>query len=159
MSLPAKDAIVVLGCRVDKRGRAAGALLRRCQRAALAFHDGLGPLVIACGGRRWHGQAEAAVMRQALLELGVPSDRVLCELHSGTTWGNAVHGAKLLRSLGARKIAVVTCDFHQRRALSLFGRAGFDAVGLSCSSPATGLLRLRIRLWEALLRSIQPRVS
>jgi uncharacterized SAM-binding protein YcdF (DUF218 family) len=159
MSANAKDAIVVLGCRVGKDGRASGALLRRCQRAATAFQDGLGPLVVACGGRRWHGRAEAEVMRATLLEFGVPADRVVCELYSYTTRGNARHGGTLLRQLGASKIALVTCDFHLRRALWLFRSAGFDAVGLSCQSPRGGQFLLRMAVREALLLGVQPGVS
>jgi SanA protein len=159
MSARPKDAIVVLGCRVSKDGRAQGALLRRCQRAAVAFHDGLGPLVVACGGKRWHGHAEASVMRKTLCDLGVPGDRVVCELHSTTTWGNAQYGAAILRTLGARRIAVVTCDFHQGRALALFARAGFDTIGLACSTPQTRGRRLGTLIREAVLRGTLPGVS
>lgn len=154
----AKDAIVVLGCRVGADGQAGGALLRRCRRAAAAFHDGLSPILLACGGRRWHGHAEADVMRRALSELGVPDAQVLCEARSLTTWGNAVHGGTVLRQLGARRIALVTCDFHQTRALRLFTEAGFDAVGLSCPSPVTASHWRRLQLGELFLRRIQPRV-
>lgn len=95
-------------------------------------------------------------MARALASLGVPPERVVCELESQTTWGNAVHGAKVLRSLGASKLLIVTCDFHQTRALSAFERLGFEAVGLACPTSARGGTLLRTRLKEALYSLLQP---
>jgi uncharacterized SAM-binding protein YcdF (DUF218 family) len=158
MTGPVKDAIVVLGCRVGRDGLPSGALQRRCERAAQAFHDGLAGLVLVCGGKAWHGHQEAKAMAEVLARLGVPPERVVCELESQTTWGNAVHGAKVLRRLGARRLVVVTCDFHQTRALSAFERLGFEAVGLSCPTPAGGGT-VRTRLKEAFFSFIQPGVA
>jgi uncharacterized SAM-binding protein YcdF (DUF218 family) len=79
-------------------------------------------------------------------------------MHSTTTWGNAVHGATVLAQLGARRIALVTCDFHQRRALTLFAQRGFDAIGLSCASRASPLRWLQLSVKEAVLRGVRPEV-
>lgn len=159
VGVSARNAIVVLGCRVSGDGRARGALLRRCRRAAQAFHDGLSDTVVVCGGKLWNGHAEARIMRETLVELGVPSNRIHCELQSLSTWGNAQHGGQLLRQLGVGKLLIVTCDFHLARALRSFAEGGFHVAGLSCDSG------LSARAWaarwfrESFLLWVQPEVS
>jgi uncharacterized SAM-binding protein YcdF (DUF218 family) len=66
---------------------------------------------------------------------------VVLEDRSLNTAENARFSAALLTELGAQRIFVVTCDFHMRRALSEFGRLGFDVLGLSAPSPRMGLFR------------------
>lgn len=139
---------MVLGCRVGRDGAPSGALRRRCERAAWAFREGLSERVVACGGKVWHGHREADVMARLLQDLGVPEANIARERESRTTWGNARHGAKVLRELEVRKIVLVTCDFHQARALWAFERLGFEVVGLPCSTPPGGLGWLR-RLRES----------
>jgi uncharacterized SAM-binding protein YcdF (DUF218 family) len=155
----ARNAIVVLGCRVSEDGTARGALLRRCRRAALAFHDGLSNTVVVCGGKRWNGHSEAEAMRATLVALGVPTERIHCELQSQSTWGNAQRGGELLLRLGVRKVLVVTCDFHQARALRLFAEAGFEVAGLSCDSGFSARVWAARRVREWFLVWAQPEVS
>jgi uncharacterized SAM-binding protein YcdF (DUF218 family) len=150
---------VVLGCRVGPGGVPSGPLKRRCERAARAFRDGLSTRVLVCGGKAWYGHREGEVMLRELTMLGVPAAAVVCELQSRTTWGNALHGARHLRELGARRIALVTCDFHQRRALAAFRRFGLDAVGLPCLTPGGLRQRFGLDLREALFTALQPGAS
>lgn len=153
---PAKDAIVVLGCRVLPDGTPSAALRRRCERAAGAFHDGLARWVLACGGKRWNGRAEAHVMAQKLRELGVPEAHLELELESLTTAGNARQGGAILQRLGARRILLVTCDFHALRARGAFTALGFDAVVLPCQTPSQAE-HLRRRACEPLFALLQRR--
>jgi uncharacterized SAM-binding protein YcdF (DUF218 family) len=143
------DALVLLGCPV--RGTPlSGAARRRVERAASAFHEGLAPVLVVSGGRRWSGVLEADALARALAERGVPSAALLLERESRTTHENAVQTARLLRPSGRRSVGIVTCDWHLRRALYCFRRAGFEAEGLGAVSPPLPPLR-------ALLRALRER--
>ncbi|HEX6766374.1 MAG TPA: YdcF family protein, partial [Polyangiaceae bacterium] len=127
------DALVVLGCRVTE-APLSGAALRRVERAARAFREGVAPSIVVSGGRRWHGVVEADALAAALVERGVPRAALVLERESATTHENALFTARAV-SDERRRVGVVTCDWHLRRALYCFQRAGFDAVGLGAPSP------------------------
>jgi uncharacterized SAM-binding protein YcdF (DUF218 family) len=154
-----KDAIVVLGCRVARSGKAEGALRRRCERSAQAYHDGIAGQLLVCGGKLWSGRAEATVMRETLETLHVPAAAIHCELRSLTTAGNARFATPILRGLGARRVALVSCDFHLQRALGLFTAAGFECVGLACPSPVRGSRRVLRALAERTFRCWPRRIA
>lgn len=128
------DALVILGCRVSE-APLSGAALRRVERAVSAYRDGLASLVAVSGGQRWNGVVEADALAGALVERGVPREAILLERESATTHENATLTARLLFALNQRVVGVVTCDWHLRRALYCFRRAGFDAIGLGAPSP------------------------
>lgn len=132
------DAIVVLGCRVAKGALSAPAQ-RRAERGARAFHDGLSTRVVVSGGRRWNRAQEAEEFAAVLARLGVPAAAVLREDRSRTTAENARFTAELLAPLDARRVGIVTCDWHMRRALWLFERAGLVPTPVPATSPAVAL--------------------
>lgn len=146
------DAIVLLGCRIEPGGRPGPAARRRAARAAAAFHDGVAAWILASGGRRWHGVPEALALRDELARLGVPAGAVALELCSLSTFENARYSAPLLHERGARRVAVVTCDWHLPRALRSFDHAGVDAIGIAAHSA-------RVPPHRALARAARERVS
>jgi len=131
------DAIVVLGCRVLPSGRPTTAAARRAARAAEAYLEGVASHVIASGGRRWGQLIEADMLRAELLRGGVPEAAITRELWSLTTHENAIFSAEMLRRRGARRVAVVTCDWHVNRAIANFHAVGVEAWPL----PSAGIRR------------------
>jgi uncharacterized SAM-binding protein YcdF (DUF218 family) len=145
------DAIVVLGCRVPPSGRARGAAARRAEAAAQAYLDGVAPVVITSGGRRWGAHVESSVLRRELVRLGVPDAAVVEELCSFSTYENAVFAAGLLRRLCARDAVIVTCAWHMDRALRNFRAAGINARPLPVRAPeAAWTTRVGRRVHEIL---------
>jgi uncharacterized SAM-binding protein YcdF (DUF218 family) len=141
-----KDAIVVLGCRLGPDGRVFGAALRRAQRAAQAYREGLAPMILVSGGTRWGGRSEADGFAQFLFDQGIPKRDVLLEARSQTTRENAQQATALLAPRGACRVVVVTCDFHMPRALAQFTANGLDCVGLAATTPPGTGLRKLVRL-------------
>lgn len=147
---PAVDAVVVLGCRIDEAGSPSAAAARRIARGAAAYHAVGDPLVVASGGRRWGRTVEAIAIADALAALGVPRSRIALELFSLSTVENARFSAEMLRAAGARRVAVVTCDWHTPRALRSFAAFGVEATPWPAPSPGTDAwTRARRRAHEA----------
>jgi uncharacterized SAM-binding protein YcdF (DUF218 family) len=132
---PVFDALVLLGCRIGPGRALTGTAERRVEAAARAFADGLASTVIVSGGRRWDGLAEAEVMAEALIARGVPHARVVLELLSLSTCENAHYSVEIARTLGAKRLGVVTCDWHMRRALAGFRAAGCEAQAMAARTP------------------------
>jgi uncharacterized SAM-binding protein YcdF (DUF218 family) len=141
----ARTAIVVLGCKVEPDGNPSPALERRADWGAAAFEAGLGVAVIAAGGRRWSGHAEAAVVARRLAERGVPSAAIFPELSSMTTAENALFTVELAKGLGLTRLVLVTCSFHLPRALGCFRASGANATGFGAPSPPSALA---VSLWR-----------
>ena len=144
------DAIVVLGCRVPAQGSLRGAAARRVARAALAYAQGVAPVVIASGGKAWGGTLEACAMTDELVRLGVPRRHILREERSISTLQNARFVARMAGERLLGQLAVVTCDWHMQRALAAFRWYGFRALPLAAPAPP-------VTRWRGLLRAADER--
>jgi uncharacterized SAM-binding protein YcdF (DUF218 family) len=83
-----------------------------------------------------------ATMREALIRLGVPADRLLVETESRNTHDEAVIVAPLLRSLGADHVVLVTSRVHMRRSAGAFRAEGVAVI------PAVARNRVRRSTWR-----------
>jgi uncharacterized SAM-binding protein YcdF (DUF218 family) len=95
--------------------------------------------LVSSGGRVFDDDPDqpAAVSMRTILEwLGVPADRVVVEQESRNTHDEALAVKKVLPSLGAEQVIVVTSPIHMRRSL-----AAFRAVGLRAYPAAARELR------------------
>lgn len=151
------DAIVVLGCRVAD-GPLRGAAARRAARAAQAWKEGVAPWILASGGRRWNGLSEADGLAKALVEQGVDPSSVSRELCSLSTLENAWYSARVLNARSARKIGLVTCDWHMPRAAHCFRSVSLDIVPLPAETPGRSWRLLR-HLREAGARWFDERAA
>lgn len=87
--------------------------------------------VISSGGRADPGslaQSSGQTMRDALIQLGVPAERVIVEQKSATTHDEALIVASMLPSLRMDHVILVTSGIHMRRSLGAFRAAGIDVI-------------------------------
>jgi uncharacterized SAM-binding protein YcdF (DUF218 family) len=134
-ALPTAPAMVVLGGAVEgprppwRPYPDLNSSADRLWHAARLYRAGKARLLVLSGGTVRPGEApEAEVMRQFLVDMGVPASAMLLEGQSTTTTENAADTARLLRSRGIRRILLVTSALHMRRARGLFEAAGFEVI-------------------------------
>jgi uncharacterized SAM-binding protein YcdF (DUF218 family) len=153
----------VLGCAVRGSGVPSAALARRIALAHRAYRQGVAPLVIASGGRRWEGHAEAVVIARELVARGVPVDAVVQELCSVNTRENCRYSAALMFRHGASRAMIASCSWHLPRAVGNFARLGVVAVPPPTqwldTPPASLALRLRERVCAWADSAIMPRIQ
>jgi uncharacterized SAM-binding protein YcdF (DUF218 family) len=116
--------------------------LCRSIRAVELYHQGSPCPILVSGGcldEEGHGPACAPLMRDFLVQMGVPASDVIVEDRSRTTWENAVESSKLLDSRGIRKIVLVTDAAHLFRAARCFRKQGLDVIPCGCRYRATSL--------------------
>ncbi|PTL77156.1 YdcF family protein [Vitiosangium sp. GDMCC 1.1324] len=126
------DVLVVLGARVLPGGEPSSALRARVEKAVALYRQGLAPRLLFSGGVGVNPPSEAQVMRELALRLGVPSEACLLEERSHSTEQNARFSSDMLRSLGARRVVVVSDPYHLLRARQYFRLHGFEVA----TSPA-----------------------
>jgi uncharacterized SAM-binding protein YcdF (DUF218 family) len=139
------DYIVIFGAAVRADGSPSGSLRRRCENAAAAGRApgpaGAGPWYLATGGVGRHGPAEALVARDVLVQLGVPTERVLVEPQARDTLESVRLCTRILRRRGdCERVLVSSGSYHNLRCVWLFRLAGFAsrAVPTATDRPHLG---------------------
>ena len=123
------DVIIVLGAQVKEDGTPSVALERRLT-AALESYRQDRQLIIVCGAQGGNEpRPEGDVMRDWLLERGVPAEDVVAETASFNTRENLTHAKAIMEERGLGEALVVTSDYHVARALVLCRQVGIDATG------------------------------
>jgi uncharacterized SAM-binding protein YcdF (DUF218 family) len=64
--------------------------------------------------------AESLTMRQAAIDLGVPKERIKVEIHSDSTYQQALNLRALLKQAGIDRFVLVTSPTHMPRTLATF---------------------------------------
>lgn len=135
---PRETAIVVLSSGVgpplpgfSASERLDGACTARVIGAARVYHA-IAPAAVIVTGRALGPvpEATARAMRELLVRLGVPGERVATETAARTTRENARFSVAMARARGWRRLVVVTSASHTPRAMREFARAGADAVAV-----------------------------
>lgn len=140
------DAIILLGLKLSTGGEPEKELVLRATRAAECYFEGRAPRILACGGDTGAGISEAAVMKQLLLQAGVPAAAITCEDRSRITYENMRNALNLLEK-DKRRVFLVTSDYHMPRARLMARREGAKRVsGSAVKTPGGRQKRQRIRI-------------
>jgi len=110
--------------------------LERVLEAARIFQLTHAEWLISSGGTLDPRQERDGItMRDQLVRIGIPAERIVVESESKTTHEQAALVSPILRSLGATGVILVTSDIHMLRSLGAFRAYGIDAV--SAIAPST----------------------
>lgn len=97
-----------------------GKRMERAERAAELYHAGLAPRVFITGGdKRGIGVCEAEMLRDKMIELGVPAEAIEIECESVNTLENVRFSVdQIEKAIGwnnIRNVLLVTSPHHMRR--------------------------------------------
>ena len=139
----------MLGCGVHPDGRPSDMLADRIACGVALYENGTSPKLLMSGD---HGRAdydEVTVMREAAVQAGLPKDDVFMD-HAGFSTYESMYRARDV--FGAKRIVVVSQEYHLYRALYVAERLGLDASGVPADlRPYTGQQAREIR--EVLARN------
>lgn len=122
------DCVLVLGCGVHPDGRPSDMLADRVACGVALYENGTSPKLLMSGD---HGRAdydEVNVMRNAAVQAGLPADDVFMD-HAGFSTYESVYRARDV--FGAKRVVIVSQEYHLYRALYVAERLGLDAYGVS----------------------------
>ena len=123
-----KPAIVLLGYGLNDNGTMRTILRRRVLTGlAVAQFFPQSPIIVT-GGNPRNGRTEAGQMRNMLVLLGFPADRILVEDKASSTVQNAQFSVPLAERAGTSGIILVTSTTHQDRADGNFADAGANVL-------------------------------
>ena len=121
------DCILVLGCSVRPDGSPSDMLHDRMRRGVELYEMGAAPKLLVSGDHGQHEYNEVDAMKRFALEHGVPAEDVFMD-HAGFSTYESVYRAKEI--FGAKKIIIVTQEYHLYRALYIARQLGFEAYGV-----------------------------
>jgi vancomycin permeability regulator SanA len=129
VALEGVDCILVLGARVMPDGSPSDMLADRLLRAVALYNAGASLVLLMSGDGRQKKYDEVSCMKRYAMSLAVPSEDILLDTAGLSTY-DSMYRAKAI--FGAKKIVIVTQQYHLYRALYIARQLGLDAHGVSC---------------------------
>lgn len=132
------DVIIVLGAQVRPTGEPSNILEYRLIAASELYARALAPVIIVCGAQGGdEPMPEAVIMRDYLMQKGVPEHAILLEDKSTSTITNLENAKAIMDERGFESAIIATSDYHMTRALYVARKLSIDASGASSHSPAS----------------------
>ncbi len=128
MQLEDIDCIIVLGCQVKEDGTLSHMLRDRLSRGVELYQMGAAPKLLMSGDHGRKDYNEVAAMKKYAIDNGVPPEDVFMD-HAGFSTYETVYRAKEV--FQARKVIIVTQQYHLYRALYIADSLGLEAYGVS----------------------------
>lgn len=122
------DCILVLGCLVKNGGVPSDMLADRLRRGVELYDLGAAPKLLMSGDHGREGYDEVDAMKQYAVDEGIPSTDVFMD-HAGFSTYESMRRAKDI--FQAKKIIIVTQEYHLYRAVYIANALGLDAYGVS----------------------------
>lgn len=110
------ECAVVLGCPAAKDGQPSAILRTRVEKAVELWREKKVGYLIMSGGAVRNSYIEAEVMKDYARKLGVPSNYILEEKGSVSTYHNLLHVSRMMERCAFRDCVVVTSRWHLRKA-------------------------------------------
>lgn len=127
-SLTDVDCIIVLGCQVKEDGSLSHMLRDRLIQGVELYHAGAAPKLLMSGDHGSTDYNEVGAMKQYAIDNGVPSEDIFMD-HAGFSTYETMYRAKEV--FGAKKVIVVTQEYHLYRAVYIAQALGLEAYGVS----------------------------
>ena len=121
------DCILVLGCKVHDSGTPSAMLEDRLRRSVALFDAGAAPKLLMSGDHGTEPYNEVQTMKQYAIDHGIASSDIFMD-HAGFSTYESLYRAKEI--FGAKKIIIVTQEYHLYRALYIANALGIEAYGV-----------------------------
>ena len=121
------DCIVILGCLVKADGTPSDMLEDRLKTGIYLYEAGVSPKILMSGDHGQREYNEVGTMKAFAIAAGVPSEDVFMD-HAGFSTYESIYRAKEI--FGAKKIVIVTQEYHLTRAIYIAEALGLEAYGV-----------------------------
>ncbi len=122
------DCILVLGCLVKDGGKPSDMLHDRLQRGVELYDLGAAPKLLMSGDHGREDYDEVAAMKQFAMDAGIDSADIFMDHAGFSTYESIIRAKEVFQ---AKKIIIVTQQYHLYRALHIADMLGVEAYGVS----------------------------
>lgn len=122
------DCILVLGCYVHENGVPSDMLHDRLQMGVELYDLGAAPKLLMTGDHGREDYDEVDAMKTFAVDAGIPSENVFMD-HAGFSTYESMYRARDI--FQAKKIIIVTQEYHLYRAIYIAEKLGLEAYGVA----------------------------
>jgi len=122
------DVAVVLGTKILSNGNPSPRLQARLDKAVELYNDGVFPMIIVSGGIGKEGFNEAAVMKEYLVDQGIPGKVILVDDLGIDTYSTAKNTIIIMDQHNFSSVLVISQFFHISRAKYSLKQFGLSPV-------------------------------
>lgn len=140
--VPEQALVLVLGCSPTFMGGLNGYFYNRMDTAAELWRAGKVTAFVVSGDNSSHAYNEPEWMKAALVERGVPADRIVCDFAGLRTLDSVV---RMKEIFGVSTMIIVSQAFHSERALAIARHEGMEAWAVN--APDVPNRRSRMKSW------------
>lgn len=126
--LTVTDAAVVLGNKVELDGRPSKRLQGRLDRAVELYFDNWYNYIIVSGGFGKEGFDEAVVMKDYLIEKGIPEYKILLDNDGYNSMMTAKNTRKIMEEMDFDSVTIITQFYHISRTKLAFKNEGIENI-------------------------------
>ena len=149
LSIPHRKVALVLGTsNLLGNGLPSPWFSARMEAAAALYYSGKADYVLASGDNSHESYNEPMRMRNSLIRLGVPEERIILDFAGFSTFDSIVRARQVF---GLNQFTVVSQDFQNERALFIARFTGADVIAFSARSVG-GALGFNMITRESLAR-------
>jgi len=149
--IPANRVGLVLGTSILlKNGKYNPYFIYRMEAAAELFHSGKVEFLIVSGDNHIKGYDEPQDMEDYLINLGVPSSKVIKDYAGFRTFDSVIRANKVF---GQTKLTIISQKFHNERALFICNHNNIEAIAYNAKS-VTFTQRNSIREYLAKFKAV-----
>ena len=129
VEIPHCETALVLGCsRYLSNGQENLYFKYRIEKAYELYRLGKVQCLIVSGDNHSAQYDEPTDMKEALVELGIPQDRIFCDYAGFSTLDSVVRAKEIF---GQKELIVVSQEFHNRRAIFIGRNRGMTLYGIN----------------------------
>ena len=141
------DAIIVLGCRVD--GNSPSLMLTKRLDKGIEVYNKLHIKILLTGDHGQDDYDEVDVMQEYLLSSDINEKDIFLD-HAGFNTYDSIYRAKYI--FEAKKVIIITQEYHIYRALYLAKQLDLDAIGVVADNIPQKMIMLKNEIREVLSR-------
>ncbi|WP_207753510.1 YdcF family protein [Sporosalibacterium faouarense] len=122
------DVGVVLGNKVELDGQPSKRLQRRLDRAIELYEGDYLKYIIVSGGIGKEGFDEAVVMKDYLIQSGIPEDNIILDSKGNNTYMTAKNSKEIIEKESFNSVMIISQYYHISRTKLAFKKVGFNKV-------------------------------
>lgn len=115
-----KETLIILGFPANADGTPSVLMKYRLDKALKIYNPEKTVAIITTGGAVQNKFEEAVVMKNYLVQKGIPAEKIFAETSAKSTFGNAHYSSKIIKKKNLPNPVIVTSEEHRERAAWTF---------------------------------------
>lgn len=147
------DVIIVLGSPASEDCSPSSIMIQRVNKGLELLNKSLAPKIIFTGSSVANNCVEANIMFEYALSKDIKDSIIFVEPKARNTYQNAFYSVEIMKRNRFKSAAIVTSEFHIKRACAIFSNYDIEYKMFECDNPPMGIDFIIWRIRENIILS------